>query len=367
VGLYLSGGLDSSFVGALMQRNLESPLHSFSIAFVGSDRSEQEFARRTASFLGTEHHELEVSRQMLWDNFEKCLWFSELPFFNLAPVGKFLLSREARKYVTVVLTGEGADEVFLGYRKFFRRAIRDTAEARRTNEPVQAGRSKRGWFYEGLLQWLSLRVFHRKHRRMLAIARSRTRAAYDRSKPVINAVQEREIAKLPLRILSYLGDRTEMAHSLEARVPFLDHELYDHAKWVPVDFKMRNKLEKAVLRDAAKKILPKEIRLRPKLGFMRTNTAEDFFGADRHMTKHLRRHLRRQAFDRSQIFSYGSYRVLRLLTRVPFRNRIRFLRRLHRFSNVAIMSIVQTHMLQSLFIDDPPWKHRDPDAGRAPL
>ncbi len=63
---------------------------------------------------------------MLWDNLEQCLWFSELPFVSLAPVGKFLLSQEARKFVTVVLTGEGADEVFLGYRRFFEEAIRDT-------------------------------------------------------------------------------------------------------------------------------------------------------------------------------------------------------------------------------------------------
>ena len=100
VGLYLSGGIDSSFVGALMKRNLNSQLHSFSISFVDSHKNEQEFARRAADFLGTEHHELPVTRRMLWDHLEDCLWFSELPFFTLAPVGKFLLSREARKFVT---------------------------------------------------------------------------------------------------------------------------------------------------------------------------------------------------------------------------------------------------------------------------
>src|SRR6185312_10933535 len=126
VGLYLSGGIDSAFVGALMQRNLDSPFHSFSISFAGSDRDEQIFARRAAEVVGSRHHELSVTKEMLWDNLEQCLWFSELPFVTLAPVGKYLLSQEARRFVTVVLTGEGADEVFLGYRGFFRNAILET-------------------------------------------------------------------------------------------------------------------------------------------------------------------------------------------------------------------------------------------------
>ena len=128
VGLYLSGGINSAFVGALMVRNLNSQLHSFSISFEGSDRNEQKFARRAAEHFGTAHHELNVTKQALWDHLEDCLWFSELPFVSLAPVGKFLLSAEARKHVTVVLTGEGADEVFLGYRSYFQKAIDQTRE-----------------------------------------------------------------------------------------------------------------------------------------------------------------------------------------------------------------------------------------------
>ena len=369
VGLYLSGGIDSSFVGALMKRNLKSQLHSFSISFVGSDRNEQEFARRAADFLGTEHHELSVTRQMLWDHLEDCLWFSELPFFSLAPVGKFLLSKEARRFVTVVLTGEGADEVFLGYRRFFQDAIRDTrqTQAGRRSTSVRSAPSKLGGFYEALLQRLSLHMFHRSHRRALALARANTRAAYSPSKPVINAVQESRIADMPLRILCFLGDRTEMAHSLEARVPFLDHKLYDKAKWIPVDFKMRNKTEKAVLRDAAKGILPEDLRLRRKSGFMHTNAVEDFYGADRPLTKKLRRHLGKQAFERSQVFSYSSYLVIRLLARIPIWDRVPFLKQLHRFSNYAIMGIVQTHMLQEMFIDNPPWKKRDPSSPQVPV
>lgn len=363
VGLYLSGGIDSSFVGALMKRNLTSQLHSFSISFLGSDASEQEFARKAADFLGTEHHEISVTRQMLWDHLEECVWFSELPFFTLAPVGKLLLSKEARKFVTVVLTGEGADEVFLGYRRFYQDAIRDTRQGKTSSGSLSArlARLKPGGFYDALLQRVSLLMFHRVHRRALALARADARDTYSPSKPIINAVQESRLADMPLRILCYLGDRTEMAHALEARVPFLDHKLYDKAKWIPVDFKMRNKLEKAVLRDAAKSILPEDIRLRRKRGFMHTSAIEDFFGADRSFANGARHYLRREAFSRAQVFSYSAYLVIRLLARTPIWNRVPFLKRLRRYSNQAIMYIVQTHMLQKLFIDDPLWKKRATD------
>jgi asparagine synthase (glutamine-hydrolysing) len=348
VGLYLSGGIDSAFVGALMKRNLNAPLHSFSIAFVGSGRNEQEFAARAAEVIGTEHHELAVTKQALWENLRQCLWFSELPFVTLAPVGKFLLSELARRKVTVVLTGEGADEVFLGYRSFFQKAIRDTRSGAK-GESAQRRRLKMSRSAEKL----SLRIFHKSHRKRLASARTEEGASTG-SKPLINAVQEARIAAMPFDILAYLGDREEMAHSLEARLPFLDHHLYDSAKSIPADFKMRGGLEKAVLRDAAEGILPDDLRMRRKSGFMLTSDAADFFGADRAVTRELRkRYLSRQAFDRSRVFSYSAYRLASLIARVPATKRSR---RLRRNANKVIMYMMQTHMLHEMFVFDPPWR-----------
>ena len=219
LGLYLSGGINSAFIGALMARNLDDQLHSFSISFVGSDRNEREFAARAADVLGTAHHELAVTKEMLWENLEDCLWFSELPFVTLAPVGKFLLSEEARQFVTVVLTGEGADEVFLGYRSFFQKAIRDTrmAQPTRQRNSVQARRLKFTGFAGGLFKRVSLLAFHKSNRSRLASARRQSVGARTHPGPVINAVQEARIAAMPLDILCFLGDREEMAHSLEAR------------------------------------------------------------------------------------------------------------------------------------------------------
>lgn len=351
VGLYLSGGIDSAFVGALMKRNLNAQLHSFSIAFVGSGRNEQEFAARAAGVIGTEHHELAVTKQALWDNLEQCLWFSELPFVTLAPVGKFLLSELARKKVTVVLTGEGADEVFLGYRSFFQQAIRDTRIGAQGGS-AQRRRLKVG----GAAEKLSLRIFHKSRRKQLAAERMNSAGRPSPSKPAINAIQEARIAAMPLDILCYLGDREEMAHSLEARLPFLDHHLYDAAKQIPVDFKMRQGTEKAVLRDAAKGILPDDLRLRRKSGFMLTSDAADFFGTDRIAAQRLRHlYLSREAFERSRLFSYRAYQLIGLLARSPGAKRIPALRRLRRNANKVIMYMMQAHMLDHMFVADPPW------------
>jgi asparagine synthase (glutamine-hydrolysing) len=361
VGLYLSGGLDSAFVGALMKRNLSSQLHSFSISFVGSERDEQEIARGAANFLGTAHHELSVTKEMLWAHLEDCLWFSELPFVTLAPVGKFMLSKTARKFVTVVLTGEGADEVFLGYRGFFQKAVRDTRKARpaRRNASARLRQLPLAGIPAPILRKLSLLILHKSHRHRVALARANASAETHPPRPVINMVQEARLAGMPLDILCFLGDREEMAHSLEARLPFLDHKLYDAAKWIPVDLKMRGGIEKAVLREAAKGILPDEIRLRRKRGFMMTSDSIDLFGEDQKRADRYRDYLSKDAFERARIFSYGAYRIMSLLARVPASERFPFLKRLRRNSNKVLMYMMQTHMLYRMFIAEPRWKTPD--------
>ena len=352
VGLYLSGGIDSAFVAALMKRNHNAHLHSFSISFEGSDRNEQDFARQSAKFVGTEHHELTVSKEMLWDNLAQTLWFSELPFATLAPVGKFLLSKEARKFVTVVLTGEGADEVFLGYRSFFERAIRDTRKpgSGKQSSSSQLRRLKLGF----LSRRFSLLIFNKRHRDRIRSERSAATKLQSPGKPLINLVQEARIAAMPFDILCYLGDREEMAHSLEARLPFLDHKLYGAAKWIPVDYKIRGGVEKSVLRDAANGILPPDIQCRRKSGFMLTSEAVDFSGADRGAAKKFGRYFSKKMFEEAEVFSYRAYIAASILSRLPPRSRR--LRRLRRRSNKLIMYMMQTHMLHELFVANPPWE-----------
>jgi asparagine synthase (glutamine-hydrolysing) len=268
-----------------------------------------------------------------------------------------LLSEEARKVVTVVLTGEGADEVFLGYRSFFQKAIRETRRPGPggTDSSARLRRLKLGRFSLSLLHKFSLLLFHKSQRQRLADARLTPAGRGKPAKPLINAVQEARIAGMPLDILCYLGDREEMAHSLEARLPFLDHKLYDAAKWIPVDFKVRDGLEKAVLRDAARDILPDEIRLRRKGGFMATSDAVDLFGTDRRFVEQFARFVSPEAFERAGIFSYRAYLAASLAARLPGANWLRAVKRLRRNSNKAIMYMMQVHMLHDMFVERPRW------------
>jgi asparagine synthase (glutamine-hydrolysing) len=358
VGLYLSGGIDSSLVGALMERNSQSQLHSFSISFVGSNRDEQAFARRAADVIGTEHHDLAVTRDMLWANLEDSLWFSELPFVTLAPVGKFLLSEEARRFVTVVLTGEGADEVFLGYRGYFHAAVSGDDQHRRRAQSAQLRRLNLGGAVGAVLAKLSLLLVHKSRRARVAAERANAAPPPAHpGKPLINALQEARIAAMPFDILCFLGDREEMGHSLEARLPFLDHRLYDAAKRIPAGLKFRDGVEKAVLRDAAKDLLPDDLRLRRKQGFMRTSDDVDFFGADRDLTCELRRsYLSKKAFSAAGLFSYRAYLVLASIARFRASKRLRSVNRTRRVANKLIMMMMQMHMLHRMFVTEPRWK-----------
>jgi len=206
----------------------------------------------------------------------------------------------------------------------------------------------------GLARKLSLFLFHENRRAHLAAGRAKADARAKLPKPAVTAVQDARIAGMPLDILCYLGDREEMAHSLEARLPFLDHGLFERARQIPVDLKMRNGLEKAVLRDAATGLLPDDIRLRRKSGFMLTSDAVDMFGTDREAAKELQSYLSERAFEEAQLFSYRAYRVMRILARIPTWTRP--LKRLRRNSNKVIMYMMQAHMLHRMFVAAPRWK-----------
>ena len=113
-------------------------------------------------------------------------------------------------------------------------------------------------------------------------------------------------------------------------------------------------MEKAVLRDAAKGVLPDDIRLRRKGGFMLTSDAVDLFGDDRAAMEELKQYLSRQAFKEARIFSWAAYAVVSLLARLPSWGRP--LKRLRRNSNKVIMYMMQGHMLHRMFVADPRWK-----------
>lgn len=203
----------------------------------------------------------------------------------------------------------------------------------------------------------SLMVFHEHQRARIRSRRALATRGQRPEKPLINAVQEARIEAMPFDILCYLGDREEMAHSLEARLPFLDHRLYDAAKWIPVDHKIRGGFGKVVLREAAEGILPADVQFRRKSGFMLTSDAVDLWGTDQGAAARFERYLSRSMFEDAEVFSYRAYLLARLISRLPPRSRR--LRRLRQRSNKLIMYMMQTHMLHDMFVADPLWRKRD--------
>jgi asparagine synthase (glutamine-hydrolysing) len=262
VGLYLSGGIDSALVAAKMKALAPSTPQAFTIAFVDEDGpyNEAETAKLIARHVGVEHHVLEVTTEALLENLERCLWHVETPLVNLAPVGKYLLSAVAQRHVKVVLTGEGADEVFLGYDVF-----REAAERSSTHASPRRARLS-AWFSRLLGRWLVFaprsvcaRVFPEGQERW-----SDDSEQIEGRAPIVRLQYRRLVTHLPHVILCAYGDRTEMAHSIEGRVPFLDHHLFEVARGIPVEHKIRGGVEKYVIRRIAEAVIPQEIVTRRK-------------------------------------------------------------------------------------------------------
>jgi len=289
VGVYLSGGLDSTAVAAVAAKLSADPIETFSISF--SDHAEFDealIAERTARHLGARFHKVVCRRDDLLTHLEDSLWFSETPAVNYNGVGKFLLSRLARQHVTCVLTGEGADEGLLGYGYFKAngQGLSSHAYGREqatSNAAPDAGarelqeafgfipQPEMAELFSPAAQRMLTRLFSRQHRQRLqrtsplqSLRKRLDRKELDRL-PLLNKLQTFSIRGLlsPF-ILANLGDRQEMAHSIEGRTPFLDTKLFQWLAKLPNEWKLRGDVEKFLLREAVKDIIPEEVYTRRK-------------------------------------------------------------------------------------------------------
>lgn len=260
VGLYLSGGIDSALVAAKVRMLASDRPKAFTVTFAnqGARYNELDQARLIARHIDVEHHVLELTPENLWNALEACLWHAEGPIGDLAPVGKFLLSEFARRHVTVVLTGEGSDEAFLGYSAFYRSLT--------PPGPLQGLIARLGVSSKDIALLMLTRRF--AERRIPAT--DQERPCFDQSQ-LTNRHSVRQLQYKRLKnhlmpvILSAYADRTEMAHSIEGRVPFLDHHLFDYAKTIPLTFNLRDGTEKRVLRQVCAGLLPDEITQHSRL------------------------------------------------------------------------------------------------------
>lgn len=303
VGSYLSGGLDSSLVTALAQDASAHRLRSFSIAFRDrryDERSHQELVART---LGTLHHVVEVGRAEIAAAFPDVVWHAETPLVRTAPVPLALLARATREHgITVVASGEGADELYWGYDLFKEVRVRLLLACDPSSPELEgllddlyphlqsAARRGPAWrrFFEDAGRPDDLLFSHQTRFAATALVKAfysadmrsslagddpleRLRATlpadFGSWDPLERAAYLELTTLLPSYLLAAQGDRAAMAHGVECRYPFLDDRVFEHSVRTPAADKLYGRRDKIVVRELAQRLLPEPIANRVKVPY----------------------------------------------------------------------------------------------------
>lgn len=293
-GAFLSGGLDSSTIVALMSEQLSAPVKTFSVGFDGDGiQDELPYAQQVAKAFGCEHHTLKINSQDFLSLAEDVLWHLDQPIADQATIATHMVAKLARQHVKMVLTGEGGDELFAGYARYsgeryspytrwlpeplagLVRAMGTSMPGlRRAKIAISAltipGEAKRfaNWFpmfKDDAKQQLFTENFAAFRNGAESVVAEQLQRC-DATDPVDRMLY----ADTKLWLVDYLllrGDKLTMANSLEARVPLLDHKVVEFAARLPVRMKLRGRERKFLLKQVARKMLPGEIIHRKKQGF----------------------------------------------------------------------------------------------------
>jgi asparagine synthase (glutamine-hydrolysing) len=292
IGAFLSGGLDSSAVVALARPHVETKFHTFSVGF--ETFSELEYAKIVSEHLDTTHHEQIITDKMVMSELGRIAWIFDEPLGDAAIINNYFLSKVAKKYVTVVLAGEGGDEIFAGYPNYF---YNTTAKKILRYNMLTL-------FYDKILTCISNITVINDHYRMKTILKyahyfsdenvenfhqNTTRTMSDHelhesfTLPEFNinslAIYPKNIKTLLNRMLAmdcknllpekYLmkSDKGTMANSIEQRLPLLDKYVIEFAFSIPPSLKLKNNSEKYIFKKSVQDLLPKRIIKRKKQGF----------------------------------------------------------------------------------------------------
>ncbi len=283
VGLYLSGGLDSSLIAAMSHR--EAPGfagHSFSIGFTDRSISETAFQRLMAEQVGSRHQEIVFDWAEIESRMPRMIWQCECPIKETYNTCSLALSQAAREAgVAVILTGEGADELFAGYVGYrFDQAGDRGARGSRLDEACEEELRERLWGDPGFFYEKDYFAFRETRQALYSEAVGRELAELDctNESPIDrdkvrgrHPVHQRSYVDFKLRMADHLladhGDRMALAHSIEARYPFLDVGLVEFARRLPPELKIRDLEEKYALKRMAAGLVPDSIIRREKFGF----------------------------------------------------------------------------------------------------
>ena len=301
LGVFLSGGIDSSTVAAMMAQRHEH-LATFSVGYAEEGQSELGYARTVAEHLGSEHHEVRVSEREFFSALPKLIWHEDEPIAWPSSVSLYFLARLAREHVTVVLSGEGSDETLGGYGRYpwtllnarldrlyrhiapasMRRGVRKlvsesrflNGDLRRKFQHTFLGRDASDWLFAYFEDYYS--AFSEAEQKVLLVddlvpepgdAYRNPLSYWEKSSgPPLSRLLYTNIKSYLVELLMK-QDNMSMAASVESRVPFLDHELVEFALRIPPKFKIRGQRGKHVLKKAVGDLLPESILHRRKMGF----------------------------------------------------------------------------------------------------
>jgi asparagine synthase (glutamine-hydrolysing) len=298
VGSFLSGGIDSSIIATLMQKiRGDRKIKTFTVGF--ESLSEGVEAKETSEPLGTDHTEITVSSEEYFEALPKALWHFDEPVADPSALGLYFLAREARKHVKVVLSGEGADELFGGYNIY----LAPLARARMMWLPKgvinfflklpfeffgknylrRVDMKLEDWYFGQ--KYFNESIFQRDEIQNLWKGQSEKfvslQSLYQNLSGLSDSTKMQSIDINTWLIGDILAkaDKMTMAHSLELRVPFLDMEVSKLASTLPDKFKFKGGVTKYLLREAFKNVLPESTRNRRKLGF--PTPVKDWFTKER--------------------------------------------------------------------------------------
>jgi asparagine synthase (glutamine-hydrolysing) len=300
LGMFLSGGIDSSAIAAMMATLADEPIRTFSVGFKEREANEFAYARLVAQRFGTDHHEITITPEQFFAALPKLVWHEDEPIGFIASVPLYFVSKLAQQHVKVVLTGEGSDETLAGYGRYAKALkllemgekyesltptfLRDAVRGGVATLPGVLNRKLNRTFLtrEADIESLffdNFAVFPRAMQRKLFNREICERIENENPYAAVNALLERSDAEDTLDKLLYADTKTylhellmkqdqmSMAASIESRVPFLDHKLVEFTARMPREMKLRGGTTKWILREAMKGILPSEILDRPKMGF----------------------------------------------------------------------------------------------------
>lgn len=300
LGMFLSGGIDSSAIAAMMAGMVDGPIKTFSVGFAEREANEFEFARIASRAFKTDHHEIVISPDEFFAKLPDLVWHEDEPLGFEASIPLYFVSKLAEKHVKVVLTGEGSDEILGGYGRYAKalsllgygekyesytpRFLRNAVRSGVGTLPNSVNRKLKRTFLTldaniEDLYFDNFAIFSKS--RQAELLSDDAKALIEDANPYrhlhkwLAATDAKDLldkllyadTKTYLHELLMKQDQMSMAASIESRVPFLDHKLVEFTAKLPRRMKIRGGNTKWILREAMKGILPGEILERPKMGF----------------------------------------------------------------------------------------------------